>query len=124
MAGGEVTGEQIGTIVSRVAEIAIMIFFGIMAAQLLGAAIIAVGFLIAGFIGRIVTQPMPSRILRYTTIAPFAAMALKNMGLADSIVNLAFGSVVGGALAAARVDGGSCARLRWPRPPRSTGRRG
>jgi hypothetical protein len=127
MAGVDASGEQLASVVSRLVEIAIMVFFGIMAAQLLGfapitdvlntvltiagrvllgGAIIVVGFLLAGLIGKVVTQPVPSRVLRYTTIALFAAMGLKNMGLADSIVNLAFGAVVvGGALAAALAFG-------------------
>ncbi|GAA4157227.1 hypothetical protein GCM10022286_08590 [Gryllotalpicola daejeonensis] len=127
LAGIEASGEQLASVVSRIVEIAIMVFFGIMAAQLLGfapitdalntilgiaghvllgGAIIVAGFLIAGLIGKVVTQPLPSRVLRWVTIALFAAMGLKNMGLADSIVNLAFGSVVvGGALAAALAFG-------------------
>jgi len=127
LAGIEASGEQLAAVVSRIVEIAIMVFFGIMAAQLLGfqpitdvlntvlgiaghvllgGAIIVVGFLLAGLIAKIVTQPVPRGILRWTTIALFAAMGLKNMGLADSIVNLAFGAVVvGGALAAALAFG-------------------
>lgn len=127
ISGVDTSGEQLAGVIARLAEIAIMLFFGIMAAQLLGfapitevldtvlgiagrvllgAAIIVVGFLLAGLIGKIVTQPLPSRVLRYTTIALFAAMGLKNMGLADSIVNLAFGAVVvGAALAGALAFG-------------------
>jgi len=45
-------------------------------------------------------------VVRYATIALFVAMGLKYMGIADSIITLAFGSVVvGGALAAALAFG-------------------
>jgi hypothetical protein len=45
-------------------------------------------------------------ILRYGTIILFVAIGLQYMGLADSIINLAFGSiVVGAALAAALAYG-------------------
>ena len=45
-------------------------------------------------------------MLRYSAIALFIAMGLRYMGLADSIINLAFGAVViGGAAAAALAFG-------------------
>ena len=56
------------------------------------------------------------QVLRYATIALFVAIGLGSMGLADSIVNLAFGAiVVGGAAAVALAFGLAAGRL----PPAS-----
>jgi len=49
---------------------------------------------------------LASKIIRYTAIALFVAMGLKYMGIADSIINMAFGAIViGAALAAALAFG-------------------
>lgn len=115
------------TIIAKIAQVAIMLFFATMAAQLLGfpaitnilnevlellgrvlfgGAIIAVGFFIANLIQRAVGSSTAGTIFRYTTIILFVAIGLQYMGLADAIVNLAFGSlVVGAALAAALAYG-------------------
>ncbi|GAB3753835.1 hypothetical protein GCM10027591_02570 [Zhihengliuella somnathii] len=120
-------GTSASAVITKIVQVAIMIFFAIMAAQLLGfpaitnilhevlelggnvlfgGAIIAAGFLIASLIGKFVTHDLASKVLRYSAIALFIAMGLRYMGLADSIINLAFGAVViGGALAAALAFG-------------------
>lgn len=120
-------GTSASSVITKIVQAAIMIFFAIMAAQLLGfpaitnilnevlelggnvlfgGAIIAAGFLIANLIGKFVTHDLASKVLRYSAIALFIAMGLRYMGLADSIINLAFGAVViGGALAAALAFG-------------------
>lgn len=120
-------GTRVSSVITRIVQTAIMIFFAIMAARMLGfpeitnilgeilalggnvlfgAIIIAAGFLLATLIGGFVTNDAASKVLRYSTIALFIAMGLKYMGLADSIINLAFGAVViGGALAAALAFG-------------------
>ncbi|WP_349829474.1 mechanosensitive ion channel [Brevibacterium litoralis] len=120
-------GTRASTVVTRIVQTAIMIFFGIMAANMLGfpeitaildevlalggsvlfgGAIIAAGFLLAKIIGSFITNDVLSKVLRYATIALFIAMGLNYMGLADSIINMAFGAVViGGALAAALAFG-------------------
>lgn len=120
-------GTSVSTIIARIVQVAIWVFFAIMATRMLGfpevtnilnevlalggkvlfgGVIIAAGFLLASVIGRIIGDGLASTVLRYATIALFAAMGLKYMGLADSIINLAFGAVVvGGALAAALAFG-------------------
>ncbi|GAA3697287.1 hypothetical protein GCM10022377_07730 [Zhihengliuella alba] len=120
-------GTSGSTVITRIVQFAIMVFFAVMAARLLnfpevtrmleeilelggavlfGGVIIAAGFLIASIIGRFITNKAASGILRYATIALFIAMGLRYMGIADSIINLAFGAiVVGAALAAALAFG-------------------
>lgn len=114
-------------IVATVVKIAILLFFAIMATQLLGfpaltdllnqvleiaggivlgGAIIAAGFFVASIIRNVMGDTTAGKIVRYATIVLFAAIGLEAMGLADSIVRLAFGSVVvGAALAAALAFG-------------------
>lgn len=116
-------GRSASSILARTAQIAIIVFFAIMAARVLnfpevsnilnevlalggrvlfGAAIIAIGFVLAGMLAKLVGSGTASTVLRYATIVLFVAMGLQFMGIADSIINLAFGAiVVGGALAAA-----------------------
>ena len=120
-------GTSPSVILTRVAQVAVMVFFAIMAAQaldfpqvslilnevlslggrvLFGGAIIAAGFLIAKILAGAVGGGTATTVVRYATIVLFAAMGLKFMGIADSIITLAFGSlVVGGALAAALAFG-------------------
>lgn len=115
------------TIIAWIVKAAIMVFFAIMAAQLLGfeeitnilnevlalggrvifgAAIIAVGFFLANMVARAIDSSTASTIVRYAIIGLFAAMGLQFMGVADQIITLAFGSiVVGAALAAALAYG-------------------
>lgn len=113
--------------IAKVAQVAIVLFFAVMAAQLLGfpqitsflsevlalggrvlfgGAIVAVGFFLANLVGRLMGQGTGTSVVRWATIVLFVAMGLKFMGVADSIINLAFGAVVvGGALAAALAFG-------------------
>lgn len=125
--GIEPTQTSVSDILSRIAQVGIVLFFGIMAARtldfpeitailnevlelggrvLFGAVIIGAGFFIANLLAKTVGAGTPSTIMRYGTIALFVAMGLQYMGIADSIINLAFGAVVvGGALAAALAFG-------------------
>ncbi len=110
------------TTITTVAQVALVLFFAVMAAQLLGfpqitaflsevlglggrvlfgGAIIAAGFSIAGLLARLMAGSTASQVVRYATLALFVAMGLSFMGIADSIVQLAFGAVVVGAAAAA-----------------------
>ncbi|WP_159609726.1 mechanosensitive ion channel [Glutamicibacter sp. JC586] len=120
-------GKSASGIIAGIVKIAIILFFGVMAAQMLnfpaitnilneilslggkilfGAAIIAAGFVIANVIGKFLGDTLASKIIRYTAIALFVAMGLKYMGIADSIINMAFGAIViGAALAAALAFG-------------------
>lgn len=112
---------------ATIVKIAIILFFAVMAASMLnfpaitnilnevlelggkvvfGAVIIAIGFVLANVIRRLMGDTTASKIVRYTAIALFVAMGLKYMGLADSIINMAFGAIViGAALAAALAFG-------------------
>lgn len=114
-------------ILATIVKIAIVLFFAVMAASMLnfpaitnilnevlelggkvvfGAVIIAFGFILANVIARLMGNTAASKIIRYTAIALFVAMGLKYMGLADSIINMAFGAIViGAALAAALAFG-------------------
>lgn len=112
--------------ITKVVQIAIVLFFAVMAAQMLnfpqitrflsevlelggrvlfGGAIVAAGFFVANLLGKMV-DGTAGTILRYATLVLFVAMGLKYMGIADSIIELAFGAlVVGGAAAAALAFG-------------------
>ena len=120
-------GRSASTIIATVVKVGIMLFFGIMAARalnfpevtailnevlelggrvLFGGAIIAVGFMVANLLSKAVGDGTASTVIRYATLVLFVAMGLQYMGIADSIINLAFGAVVvGGALAAALAYG-------------------
>lgn len=112
--------------VVKVAQIGIVLFFAVMAAELLGfpqitaflsevielggkvifgGAIIAAGFFIASLLAKLMSG-VGATIIKYATIVLFVAMGLKYMGIADSIIELGFGAlVVGGAAAAALAFG-------------------
>ena len=116
-------GQSASSILGRIAQVAIILFFGVMATRLLGfpevtnlleevlvlggrvlfgGALIAAGVMIAGLLRRTIGTGTMSSVVYWATIALFTAMGLNYMGIADTIVNLAFGAVVvGGALAAA-----------------------
>lgn len=120
-------GKSASSIITTVVRIGIMLFFGIMAARalnfpeiteilnevlelggrvLFGGAIIAAGFLVAKLVSNAIGDGTASTVIRYAVLVLFAAMGLQYMGIADSIINLAFGAVVvGGALAAALAYG-------------------
>jgi hypothetical protein len=121
----------VSSVVSKVVIIAIMLFAAIAATRMLqfpeltnilnevlalggkvifGGVIIGLGFMIANILARIVggasEGSMGSQIVKYATIVLFVAMGLKYMGLADSIINMAFGAlVIGGGVAAALAFG-------------------
>ena len=119
-------GRRATPIITKIVQIAIVLFFAVMAAQLLdfpqiteflsevlalggrvlfGGAIIAVGFFIANLLADMASGTA-STIVRYATLVLFVAMGLSYMGIADSIIELAFGAlVVGGAAAAALAFG-------------------
>ncbi|GAA5168841.1 mechanosensitive ion channel [Ornithinimicrobium tianjinense] len=115
-------GRSASAIIARIAQLAILLFFAVMAAQLLsfpaitnileeilslggrvlfGGAIIAAGVIIAGLLRRTIGTGTAGNVIYWSTTALFVAMGLKYMGIADSIINLAFGAVVVGAAAAA-----------------------
>jgi len=120
-------GTSATTVISRIAQVAIVIFFAVMAAQVLqfpevtailqqvltlggqvlfGGVIIAVGFWVGNLVQRVMNGGLTATVIKYVAIVLFTAMGLKAMGIADSIIELAFGAVVvGGALAAALAFG-------------------
>ena len=61
---------------------------------LFGGAIIAAGFLVAKLLSNAIGSGTASTVIRYATLVPVAAMVLQYMGIADSIITLAFGSIV------------------------------
>ncbi|MDN5587985.1 MAG: mechanosensitive ion channel, partial [Brevibacterium sp.] len=94
-------GTSASSVITKIVQVAIMIFFAIMATRMLGfpeitnilneildlggsvlfgAAIIAAGFLIAALIGKFITNSLASKVLRYSAIALFIAMGLRYMG--------------------------------------------
>ena len=124
-------GTSISSITAKVAMIAIMLISAIAATRLLqfpeltnlvnevlelgskvifGGVIIAIGLLVANMLSALVSGAsgggMGANIVRYATIVLFAAMGLKYMGIADSIIEMSFGAlVVGGAAAFALAFG-------------------
>ncbi len=118
-------------IIARVSQIAIMLFAAIAATRLLGfpeltaildevlelggrvvfgAVVIAVGFLIANLLARIIGGAgeggLAATIVRYATILLFTFMGLQFMGVGEAIVQTAFTAlVIGGAAAAALAFG-------------------
>lgn len=124
--GIESNDADVPKIVSRVAQIAIVLFFAIAAANVLkfpqiteilntvlniggrvlfGAAIIIAGVFVANLLAKMVSG-RTGDVVKIATIVLFAAIGLRYMGLANSVINLAFGAlVVGGAAAAALAFG-------------------
>ncbi|SRR5580765_3764149 len=111
-------------ILTRVVQIAIVLFFAVAATRMLGfpqvtemlnavlalggrvlfgAVVIVAGIFLAGLLARTIGEGRSGQVVRWATIALFVAMGLKYMGVADSIVNLAFGAVVVGAAVAAAI---------------------
>ena len=114
-------GSSVVPTVLRVVEIAVVLFFAVMGAQVLGfpqitaflseilalggnvlfgGAIIAVGFFLAAILAKILSGTV-STVVRWAVIILFTAMGLQSMGVADSIIEMAFGALVIGAAAAA-----------------------
>lgn len=113
-------------VVARIVQVAIVLFFAIAAANALkfpqiteilntvlniggrvifGAVIIAAGVFVANLLAKMVSG-RTGDIVKIATIVLFAAIGLRYMGLANSVINLAFGAVVvGGAAAAALAFG-------------------
>ena len=124
-------GTSLSTIVARIAQVAIVLFFAIAATRLLGfpeltaildqilelggrvvfgAVVIGVGFLIASLLARLIAgtgeASLAANIVRWITIVLFTFMGLEFMGVGDDIVRLAFGAlVIGGAVAGALAFG-------------------
>jgi hypothetical protein len=114
-------------VVARIALVAIMLFSAVEAARLLafaaiavmltqilelaghvvfGGVIITVGVMIANFLAGLINRSsgeegFAATIVRWATIALATAMGLRFMGIADEIVILAFGLVLGSASVAA-----------------------
>jgi hypothetical protein len=122
------TGITPSKIVARLALVAIMLFSAVEAARLLafaaiavmlteilelagqvlfGGVIITVGVLIANLLAGLIRRStggqegIASTLVRWATIALASAMGLRFMGIADEIVILAFGLVLGSAAVAA-----------------------
>lgn len=124
-------GTSVSSIAAKVTMVAVLLVSAIAATRLLqfpeltalvnqilelggkvifGGVIIAVGFLISNMLASIVKgaagDGIGPMIVRYATIILFAAMGLKYMGIADSIIEMSFGAlVIGGAAAFALAFG-------------------
>lgn len=119
------------SVVAKIVQIAIMLFFAIAATRLLGfteltaildqilelggrvifgGVVILAGFLIANLLARVMNSAndgsMAGSIIRYATIVLFTFMGLQFMGVGEEIVETAFTAlVIGGAAAAALAFG-------------------
>jgi hypothetical protein len=124
-------GTSVSAIVSRVVQIAIILFFAIAATRLLGfpeltaildevlqlagrvvfgGVVIAAGFLIAGLLARLIggagENGLAASIVKWAAIVLFVFMGLEFMGVGEEIVQIAFSAlVIGGAVAAALAFG-------------------
>ncbi|MXO91796.1 mechanosensitive ion channel [Pontixanthobacter aquaemixtae] len=124
-------GTSASTVIARVAQVAIILFFAIAATRLLGfpelteiinkilelggsvvfgAVIIGVGFLIANLVSSFVAGASEgstaSKLVRYATMLIFTFMGLSYMGVGEEIVAMAFGAlVIGTAVAGALAFG-------------------
>ncbi|WP_336987291.1 mechanosensitive ion channel [Altererythrobacter aquiaggeris] len=118
-------------IIARVTQIAIILFFAIAATRMLGfpeltaildqvlelggrvifgAAVILIGYWIAGMIARMIGgadgSGMAASVVKYAAMLLFTFMGLQFMGVGEDIVRLAFGAlVIGGAVAASLAFG-------------------
>ena len=83
--------DDLTLLLNEMFEITLQIVFGLV--------VLAIGSVIAGFAYRGVRASQDSEFLasiaRYTVLALFAAIALRTMGIADDIINLAFGLTLG-----------------------------
>ncbi|WP_183320069.1 mechanosensitive ion channel [Flexivirga oryzae] len=124
--GVDTENVDVAKTLARIAQVAIVLFFAVAAANVLhipqmteilntvlsiggrvlfGAAIIVAGVFVAGLLAKLVTG-RTGDVVKIATIVLFAAIGLRYMGLANSVINLAFGAlVVGGAAAAALAFG-------------------
>ena len=122
-------------VIATIGQVAIVLFFAVAATRvlgfpevteildtvlevaggiILGGAIIAVGVFVANLAPRFVSG-RTGEVIRYAAIALFVAIGLGSMGLADSIVNLAFGALV--VVGCCRRDRLRSGRPRRGRPP-------
>jgi hypothetical protein len=125
------TGTSVSSIIARIAQVAIILFFAIAATRILGfpelteilnevlelggqvvfgAIVIAIGFLIANILANVIggaeETTTAGTIVRYATIILFTFMGLQFMGVGEDIVQTAFTAlVIGGAVAAALAFG-------------------
>ncbi len=125
------TATSASTIIARVVQVAIILFFAIAATRLLGfpeltaildevlelggrvifgAVVIVVGFFIGRLLSRLIggadEAGMASAIVKWATIVLFTFMGLQFMGVGEEIVQTAFSAlVIGGAVAAALAFG-------------------
>ncbi len=119
------------SVIARLVQIAIVLFFAISATSLLnfpalttilnqvlelggsvvfGAVVIGFGFLIANLVSKLVSGASEGStagtIVRYATMLIFTFMGLRFMGVGEEIVDMAFGAlVIGGAVAGALAFG-------------------
>ena len=119
------------SIIARIVQVAIILFFAIAATRLLGfpeltlllgeilelggqvifgAVVIGVGFLIANLLARIIAgesgESLAASIVKWATVVLFTFMGLTFMGVGEEIVQLAFGAlVIGGGVALALAFG-------------------
>lgn len=124
-------GTTVSSVIARVVQVAIILFFAIAATRMLGfaeltvildrilelggsvifgAVVIMVGFLIARMLERLIAgtgeSSLPASIVKWAAIVLFTFMGLEFMGVGDDIVRLAFGAlVIGGAVAGALAFG-------------------
>jgi len=124
-------GTSVSSVVGRVTQVAILLFFAIAATRLLGfpeltaildrvlelggrvifgATVIIVGFLIAGLLAKLIggegETSLAAGIVKWAAIVLFTFMGLEFMGVGEEIVRLAFAAlVIGGAVAAALAFG-------------------
>jgi hypothetical protein len=124
-------GTSASGVISRVAQIAIMLFAAVGAMRALGfpeltaildavlelggrvifgGVVIGVGFLLAGLLAKLVSGSgsgsLAGSVVKWSTSILFVFMGLEFMGVGDEIVRLAFGALVaGGAVAAALAFG-------------------
>ncbi|MCB2089348.1 MAG: mechanosensitive ion channel [Sphingomonadaceae bacterium] len=125
-------GSSVTSVVSRVAQIAIILFFAIAATRLLGfpeltailnevlelggsvifgGVVILVGYLLANMLAKLMggadgASSTAAKVVRWVAIVLFTFMGLKQMGVGDEIVEMAFGAlVIGGAVATALAFG-------------------
>ena len=122
-------GTSASNVITRVIQVAIVLFFAIAATRMLdfpeltailnqvlklggsvifGGVVILVGFLIANMLAKLMggAGSTPATIVRWVAIVLFTFMGLQFMGVGEEIVEMAFGAlVVGGAVAGALAFG-------------------
>lgn len=113
-------GSSVSAVVANIVMVTIMLVSAVAATRLLGfpeltdlvnqvlklggavvfgGVIVAVGFMVANLLARMI-DGTGGTVVRYATITLFAAMGLKYMGIADTIIETAFGALVIGIAAA------------------------